>query len=531
VRRLRERKSRPDKPFAVMMANIDQIVTYCEISADESSLLGSASAPIVLLRQKADSGIALNTAPHTDMLGVMLPYTPLHHLLVHDARRPLVMTSGNLSDMPVIKDNDQALESLAGIADAFLFHNRDIHIRCDDAVWWVENSAQSELPFTHQPLRRSRGDAPYPISLNKKSPVQLLACGAEMKNTFCLLREDQAFLSQHIGEINSLESLEYFQSTYDHLRALFKVEPQIIAHDLHPEYLTTNLAYQLANTHGLECVSVQHHHAHIAACLAEHGADGPAIGLALDGTGYGPDGAVWGGEVLIADVKHFQRVCHLEYLPLPGGDTAIHRPYRIAWSYLHSTMGLIPDLPGLANTPIDERTIVLRQLERNINTPLTSSAGRLFDAVAAMLGLCAVTTYEGQAAIMLETCARKATDADIGVYTTSITPDGSIKIGEMLREISEETQYSRPITSIAMQFHNTLAHVLTNAVEHAQLRTGLNDVVLSGGVFQNRLILELIRRRLQEQGFNVLWHQKVPANDGGISFGQAVIAMHSQFRS
>src|SRR5690606_13333406 len=366
-----------------------------------AALLQSAAAPIVLLYTRPGSDIAPSVAPDNPMLGVMLPTAPLHHILLRDAGRPLVMTSGNLSDLPVITENAEALDQLGGIADAFLLHDRPIHMRVDDAVWWVDRFA-GEQDAARQPLRRARGDAPYPARLAWRSPKHLLAVGAEMKNTLCLVRGDEAFLSQHIGEVDSLEALAYFRQALDHLGGIFKVTPEVIVHDLHPAYLTTRLARELAVERDLPLVAAQHHHAHVASCLAEHGHPGPVIGVALDGTGYGPDGAIWGGEVLVADVRDYERAAHLEYLPLPGGEAAIRRPYRIAWGYLLATQGEIPDLPALAAFPEAERRIVAQQVERGINSPATSSCGRLFDAVSAMVGVCPVTTFEAQAAIALE---------------------------------------------------------------------------------------------------------------------------------
>jgi hydrogenase maturation protein HypF len=296
VARLRARKNRPDKPFAVMLASLDDIKAHCELNAEEASLLTTVTAPIVLLYRRADSTISSNVAPANPMLGVLLPYTPLHHILLRDVGRPLVMTSGNLSEMPILTSNDEALRTLGTIADAFLLHDRPIHMRCDDAVWWVDQFA-GQNDATRQPLRRSRGDAPYPVRLPWSSDIGILGVGAEMKNTLCLLRGNDAFLSQHIGEVDSLEALGYFREALDHLTDLFKIQPQVIAHDLHPAYLTTRLARELAEERGLTMVGVQHHHAHIAACLAEHGISGPVIGIALDGTGYGADGAIWGGEI------------------------------------------------------------------------------------------------------------------------------------------------------------------------------------------------------------------------------------------
>ncbi len=524
VARLRERKARPDRPFAVMMASLDEVRRHCLVNADEAALLTAVSAPIVLLYARPETTIAPNVAPDNPMLGVMLPYTPLHHLLLRDGGRPLVMTSGNLSDLPIIIDNDQARDKLGSIADAFLLHNRPIHMRCDDAVWWVDHFA-GEDDAALQPLRRSRGDAPYPIRLPWRADAPILAVGAEMKNTLCLLRGGDAFLSQHIGEVDSLEALDYCREAMDHLCRLFKVAPAIIAHDRHPDYLTTRLARELAAARNLPRVEVQHHHAHIAACLAEHGRYGPVIGLALDGTGYGPDGAIWGGEVLVADLQGYARAAHLEYLPLPGGEAAIRRPYRIAWGYLLETLGEIPNIPTLTHINPDEQQIVVTQIKHRLNTPLTSSGGRLFDAVSALLGLCPVVTFEAQAAIALELAARQADLSGVEPYPFAID-SGAIRLGAMLTQMVADLQGGRPAGAIAAAFHLTLAEMFAAAAEAVSRESGLNTVALSGGVFQNRLFLRLARERLRARGLEVLSHRQVPANDGGLSLGQAAIVLH-----
>ena len=526
VRRLRERKTRPDKPFAVMMATLDEVREHCVVNEDEAALLESPAAPIVLLYTRPESTVAPSVAPDNPMLGVMLPTTPLHHILLRDARVPLVMTSGNLSDLPIIKENDEAQEKLAHLADAFLLHNRPIRMRVDDAVWWVDRFA-GEQDAARQPLRRARGDAPYPVRLAWSSPKHLFAAGAEMKNTLCLVRENEAFLSQHIGEVNSVEALDYFRDALDHLSRVFKVTPEVIAHDMHPAYLTTRLARELAEARGLPRVEAQHHHAHIASCLAEHGHPGPVIGVALDGTGYGPDGAIWGGEVLVADVRGYERAAHLEYLPLPGGEAAIRRPYRIAWGYLLATQGEIPPLPAFDGLPEQERLIVAQQVKRGLNSPPTSSCGRLFDAVSAMTGVCTVTTFEAQAAIALELAARSVDPASVRPYPFSLEESGEIRLGELLAAISEDVLAGRPVSQIAAAFHVTIAEMAVRAAEQVRERYGLATAALSGGVFQNRLLLRLARERLRAAGFDVLTHRQVPANDGGLSLGQAVLALHS----
>ncbi|GAB4575599.1 MAG: carbamoyltransferase HypF [Anaerolineae bacterium] len=525
VARLRERKARPDKPFAVMMESLEAVRAYCEVNADEAALLTAVSAPIVLLYTRPQTDLAPNVAPDNPMLGVMLPYTPLHHLLLRDAGVPLVMTSGNLSEMPIITENAEALEKLAPIADAFLLHNRPIHMRCDDAVWWVDRFA-GEDDAALQPLRRSRGDAPYPVRMAWESPAQILATGAEMKNTFCLLRGRDAFLSQHIGEVDSPEALDYFREALGHMQKLFKVQPEVIAHDLHPDYLTTRLARELAAEWDVPRVEVQHHHAHIAACLAEQGHSGPVIGLALDGTGFGPDGAIWGGEALVADLRSYERAGHLAYLPLPGGEAAIRRPYRIAWGYLQAALGEIPHLPTLSHFNPQERGIVIQQVEKRLNAPLTSSVGRLFDAVSALLGVCPVTTFEAQAAIALELAARGADPARIKPYPFTLDDAGILHPGPILAALVADVQAGRPTPELAAAFHVTLVAMFAALAEQVRGTTGLATVALSGGVFQNRLFLRLMRDALRQRGFAVLTHRQVPANDGGLCLGQAAVAAH-----
>ncbi len=522
VVRLRRRKHRPAKPFAVMMASLEEVRIHCKLNEAEVDMLTSAAAPIVLLFRRDDSSIAANVAPDNPMLGVMLPYTPLHHLLLHDVGRPLVMTSGNLSELPILTKNDEAVRVLSDIADAFLLHDRPIHMRCDDAVWWVD--AFADEAHARQPLRRSRGDAPYPVRVAWPSAKPVLAVGAEMKNTFCLMRGGDAFLSQHIGEVDSVETLAYFRQVLGHLTRLFKIEPGLIAHDRHPGYLITRLAQELAAEKDVPLIAVQHHHAHIAACLADNAHTGPVIGVAFDGTGYGTDGAIWGGEFLIADVKDYERTAHLEYLPLPGGDAAIRRPYRIAWGYLHKTLGEIPALPAFEGLLAQEQAIVRRQAEQGLNAPDTSSCGRLFDAVSAMLGLCREATFEAQAAIALELAARRGNIAAAPPYPFTIGSDGVIHLGKMLSAIVDDIQDGAAAEQIAVAFHITLADIILEVAERLREQTNLEAVALSGGVFQNRLLLHLARERLCAAGFDVLSHRQVPTNDGGLCLGQAVIA-------
>ena len=522
VNLLRQRKMRPSKPLAIMVSSIDEVKKHCYVSDNEEKLLTSPNSPIVLLKWKVDSSVCPAVAPNLKYLGVMLPYTPLHHVLLKESELPLVMTSGNLSEEPIAKDNDEALRRLKGIADYFLMHNRDIYARYDDSVTMVER----EVP---QLIRRARGYAPYPIHLPFKSQ-QILACGAEEKNTFCLTRDNYAFVSQHIGDMDNLETIEYFESTINLYTKLFRIEPNIIAHDLHPEYLSTKYAKEsAAKSSDIKLVPVQHHHAHIVSGMVDNGLQAPVIGVALDGTGYGSDGHIWGGELLIADYKRFTRMAHLEYLPLPGATIAIKKPYRIAIGYLLSLLGdnaLEQDIPLLSRVSRPEIDIIRKQIEKKVNSPLTSSCGRLFDAVSAMIGVRSEIEYEAQAAIELEMLAYDEA-SETGHYPFSVIEQNGlslVKLGDLLAAIIRDLQRNNTKATIAARFHNTVARMILELCQVISIKTGINQVVLSGGVFQNRLLLRKAVSLLEAGGFSVFTHRQVPCNDGGISLGQAVIA-------
>jgi hydrogenase maturation protein HypF len=511
VQRLRQTKEREHKPLAVMAATLDEARRYGEISTAEATLLASVPAPIVLVRKRADSPLASTVAPGNAYLGVMLPYTPLHHLLLRDTRKPLVMTSGNRRDEPLCSTVEEAKAALDGLVDGFLFHDRPIHQRCDDSVVFVTNTGA-------QPVRRSRGYVPLPVTTPLAAPTPILAVGAELKNTFCLLREREAFLSQHIGDMGSLATRRHFVAALAHFQGLFKIQPTAIAHDLHPDYTTT----RYAQASGLPLIGVQHHHAHIAACLADNGIAGPVIGVAFDGTGYGTDGAIWGGEFLVADPRDCRRVAHLEYLPLPGGEAAIRRPYRTALAYLAALFGSIPTLAFVDEIPHTERQLTLRMIERKINTPLTSSCGRLFDAVAAIIGLRTQVTYEAQAAIEWE--AVSYTESPDGVIYPFTIGNAQVRLGPLLAAVVSDTQQRVPAGVIGQRFHHTLVEIVRTVCEQIRQKEGLTMVALSGGCWQNRLLLSATISRLQETGFSVYVHHQVPANDGGLSLGQAVVA-------
>ena len=522
---LRSRKIRSSKPFAVMIATLEAIKKHCLVSPEEQQLLQSPECPIVLLRwQGSSSDISPVIANNLKYLGVMLPYTPLHHLLLSEARLPLVMTSGNLSEEPIAKDNDEALTRLQGIADYFLLHNREIASRYDDSVYMVESTPRA--------IRRARGYAPNPISLPFQSK-QILACGAELKNTFCLTKDKHAFISQHIGDMENEETLEHFKNTISLYKKLFRIDPEIIAHDLHPEYLPTKYARQAGAEQGLSLIPVQHHHAHIVSCLVENKVEAPAIGVAFDGTGYGIDGTIWGGEFLLSDWRSFQRVGHLEYVPMPGGAAAIKKPYRMALSYLHTLLGEDFSLAGLNLSKFNpaELAVIRQQLRQGINCPLTSSAGRLFDAVSALVGVRAEINYEAQAAIELEMLALDRVDkSGINCYPFDIIESQGmnvIKLGELLFTIAEDVKNNIPVPIISVKFHNTVAQVITKMCQLIARESGITQVALSGGVFQNRLLLKLATVALEREHFRVLTHHLVPCNDGGVSLGQAVIANFS----
>jgi hydrogenase maturation protein HypF len=515
---LRERKGRVDKPFALMALDLETISQFAEVSKNETKLLTSKERPIVLLKKKSDSPLSKLVAPGNQSIGVMLPYTPLHYLLLIDSPMPLaalIMTSGNYSDEPIVKENDEARQHLAKLADAFLFHNRDIIARCDDSV--IRLWQGSELP-----VRRSRGYAPFPVKLPFKLPP-VLAVGGELKSTFCLTKEKFAYLSQHIGDMENLETLAAFETAVRHFEYLFRIEPQLIACDQHPNYLSTR--WGLAQEAHNSVIQVQHHHAHIGSVMAEHRlmGDRPVIGFSFDGTGYGTDGAIWGGEVLIADYAQFERVASLKYVPLPGGDASIKRPYRLALSYMWAA-GLNWDnrLAPVKACPEMEQTVLLKQLENNINTVPTSSMGRLFDAVAALAGVRQTITYEGQAAIELE--ARAGSDTSDGYQF--FYNGQAIDAAPIIRSVVDDALKGIHPAIISIRFHEAVADLILQVSIDLRNRTSLNQVALSGGVFQNVTLLELAVRHLEKAGFEVLTHNKVPPNDGGLALGQAVIAAH-----
>ncbi|WP_307802082.1 carbamoyltransferase HypF [Actinomadura violacea] len=499
VAALRARKHREDKAFAVMVPDVAAARALCEVGEAEEALLTGARRPIVLLRRRPDAALAEAVAPGNASVGIMLPYTPLHHLLVTE---PLVLTSGNVSDEPIAFRDADALERLAGIADAFLVHDRPIHVRTDDAVVRVFRGRTL-------PVRRSRGYAPEPVPIRSGPPV--LACGAELKNTFCLSRDGRAFVSHHIGDLENYETLRAFEEGVEHFRRLFDIVPEVVAYDPHPEYLSSK--YALAQE--LPTVAVQHHHAHIASCLADNGTDGPVIGVAFDGTGFGTDGTLWGGEFLIANLRGFERAGHLAPVPLPGGAAAIREPWRMAAAY-----GVPDDLP-VADRPAWDT--VKGMARRNVNSPLTSSMGRLFDAVAAVLGVRDKVNYEGQAAIELEQLADPTEQAAYRVAFDG-TEAFTVRGADLVNAAVDDVRAGVPAPMIAARFHNSVAALIVEGARRIRETTAIGTVALSGGVFQNMLLLERAVTGLEDAGFTVLTHHRVPPNDGGISLGQAAVA-------
>ena len=522
VEDLRNRKKRPSKPYAVMAADLESAKEMADISPAEADLLMSPQSPIVLVHWKKDSVICRPVAPGLKYIGLMLPYTPVHHLLLKEAGVPLVMTSGNISEEPIARDNGEALARLSGIADYFLLNNRDIYARYDDSVTFIENNDV-------QVIRRARGFAPYPVKL-PDTAKQLLAMGADEKNTFCLVKDGYAFVSQHIGDLDNMETETHLKDTLQLYEELFRVKPEQIVHDLHPDYRSTRIGLELAAKSGLPGFGVQHHYAHIASCMADNGITGPVIGVALDGTGYGTDGNIWGSEFLVCDYKEFKRMGHLQYLPLPGGDVSTKRPYRIAIAYLLTLLGpeiLNHDLPFIRAAGDGEIRLIQRQIQQKINTPLTSSMGRLFDAVSALLGIRRVIDYEAQAAIGLEMEAYAGSAP--GNYDMDIIRNDDIyeiKIAGLLSQVVSDFKNKKPASAISSQFHNTIVKMIVDMCLRIRQDTGMEKVALSGGVFQNRLLLRETVPALTSAGFDVYTHRQVPCNDGGISLGQAAIALN-----
>lgn len=516
VANLRRRKHREAKPFAMMARDVEMIKRFCLVSAYEEELLRSQRRPIVLLRKRPGCEIPEAVAPNLTYLGFMLPYTPLHHLLLEERDGPLVMTSGNLSDEPIAYTNEEALGRLNRIADAFLLHDREIHVRCDDSVTRAWRNKEYII-------RRARGYVPHPVKLPFDFEKEILACGAELKNTFCLTHRDYAFVSHHIGDLEHFETLRSFEEGLEHFKRLFYLKPEVVAYDLHPEYLSTK--YALALDDVPVKIGVQHHHAHIASCMADNGVAGEVIGVAMDGLGFGTDGKIWGCEFLIATFRDFERVAHLRYVPMPGGANAITQPWRMAAVYLHQAFGeAFLDLDLAFTKRLDKPAWkVLRTMaSEGINSPLTSSVGRLFDAVASLLGVKDVANYEGEAAIELEAIA-DGRCAD-GYHFELAENESLIEAAPVITGIANDLLARVSPAVISAKFHNAVADLITRVALKVRAERKLNKVVLSGGVFQNMFLLERAFARLQAKGFEIYTHRHVPTNDGGISLGQVVVA-------
>ena len=506
VATLRARKHREEKPFALMAPDLEAARELVELGPVETALLRGRDRPIVLARRRHDARVARAVAPHSAELGVMLPYSPLHHLLLADVGEPLVMTSGNVSDEPIAYEDDDAHERLAPIADIVLSHDRPIQTRVEDSVLRV--AAGRPLP-----LRRSRGAVPSVLALPVPAARHVLACGAELKSTFCLARGRRAWVGPHIGDLKNAETLASFQEGVRHFERLFAVTPEVVAHDLHPDYLSTT--YALARE-GVTHVAVQHHHAHLAACLAEHGEQGPAVGAIFDGTGLGTDGTVWGGEILVGDLRGFERCGHLWPVPLPGGDQAAREPWRMACAWLKAAGDERP-LPGI--DPVRWRAVG-RLAESGLAAPITTSVGRLFDAVSALCGLRTEVTYEGQAAMELEAACDPA---ERGAYPFDVVA-GVLDARPTILAARRDITRGIDVGIVASRFHHALAAATADDLARLAGDRGIETVVLAGGSFQNRRLLERASERLAGAGLRVLVPMRLPPNDGGIAFGQAAIA-------
>jgi hydrogenase maturation protein HypF len=584
VTTLRQRKLRVDKPFALMMPDLATVEQHCFVNNAERELLESRERPIVILQRRPESPIVAAVAPNQSTIGVMLPYTPLHYLLFDSGESrgageqgsggeiltsafrllpsALVMTSGNLSEEPIATGNEEARERLAPLADAFLMHDRDIHVRCDDSVMRIydlrfmidEKSPNRQSSILRQaqdksvnrqslmPIRRSRGCAPFPVRLPWDAPP-ILATGAELKNTFCLVNGRYAFLSHHIGDLENYETLQSFEQGVDHFEKLFRVKPELIAYDLHPNYMATRYALARAEREGIPAIGVQHHHAHIAACMAEHGLTGESkvIGVSFDGTGYGDDGAIWGGEFLVADYGGYERPYHLQYIPLPGGDKAVREPWRLALAWLVKAEGGGQKAEfGVEQAVVD---IVFHQIKKGINAPPTSSMGRLFDAAAALAGLRQTVNYEAQAAIEFE---QLADPAEKGAYSFEIHQSSIVNPSTSSGQVHQSSIVNRqssiispisliqalvadrragvPIGVISARFHNGVAAMVLDVCRLIRDESGLAEVVLSGGVWQNVTLLTRAVQLLRQDEFAVYVHEKVPPNDGGLALGQTAVA-------
>jgi hydrogenase maturation protein HypF len=543
VEELRDRKGRVDKPFALMASDIEVVRSICKLGQDEERVLSSREKPIVLLEKKMqnlDLNVSRWVAPQLDTLGVMLPYTPLHHLLLNQtdlllrtepAPHLLVMTSGSLAEEPIATDDEDALLRLSPLADAFILHNRDIHLRCDDSVVRLDHGTPASDGQGHSSsstvyLRRSRGYAPYPVKLPfEVKPI--LAIGSEFQNSFCLARDRVAFMSHHIGNMENVQTYESFEQSVEHLSRIYGVQPQIIAHDLHPDYFSTQYVKQ--SVLAARRIKVQHHHAHIASCMADNGLDDRRlIGLVFDGMGYGTDDALWGGEVLLASYSDFERFAHLEYLPLPGGESAGRTPWRIAVAYAHALGLEINGLPFLQHVDKQVLNTLRQQIDKGNHFPPTSCMENLFDAVAGLTAIRNEASYDSQASMEMVALARPfVSSMKCYPFVLEATENGTIiRLKSLFAAIIQDVGNRRPIEMIAARFHKTIAEMWVDVCRRARRSTGLNEVVLSGSGWQNPIVSDLVRNGLKRDGFILYTHRHVPANDGGLALGQVVIASH-----
>ena len=518
VANLRKRKYREDKPFAVMFPDINSIRTICRVNRSEQEILESVAHPIVILHKKKTYDLAESIAPNNHYLGAMLPYTPLHYLIFNYFKKPLVMTSGNVSEEPIAYKEDAAADRLSAIADLFLTHNREIHISCDDSVVRIFNRKA-------YPIRRSRGYAPDKLIVDWQFDRHLLACGPEQKNTFALAKNNAVYLSHHIGDMENIEVLNSLIDGVSHFRKIFDIQPKVVAYDLHPDYLSTKYAHEYSQEKGIKGIGIQHHHAHAVSCMVDNKINKPVLSVILDGTGFGSDETIWGGELLLTEYHQYERLGHFRTALMPGSAAAIKNPWQMGVSYLFQCFGQkLPKLSFLKAIDDEKRKIVLKMLDKKFNSPVTSSCGRLFDGVAAITGLRNTVNYEGQAAVEFEQCIQ---NTDNSLYEFHVNSEAGKLILDwkpMIRQLVNDVANGIPLNKLSVKFHNGLTNGLLLWVRTAGEKTGIRDVVLSGGVFMNIYLLSRLKKFLEKKGFNVYTHGEVPCNDGGIALGQAVIA-------
>ncbi|RKY36383.1 MAG: carbamoyltransferase HypF [Candidatus Omnitrophota bacterium] len=524
VMQLRERKRRIHKPFALMARDLKMISQYAIFNEQEKELLLSNQRPIVLLRKKQPCEIAHSVVEDNKYLGFMLPYTPVHYLIFKDLDRPLVMTSGNITEEPIYYKDQEAFEKLKDIVDYFLTHNREIHIRCDDSVTRVFVSLDGRFHKEYT-VRRARGYVPRALSLNCDFKYPVLAVGAQLKNTFALAKDNHVFISQHIGDLDNYSAVKAFEESIPHFEKIFDIHPEVIVCDMHPEYYPSKFARKITQEGERRLIEVQHHHAHIVSCMAENNLQEKVIGIAFDGTGYGSDGKIWGGEILIADLREFKRVAHLQYVSQPGGESAVRNPWQMAVSWLHKTLeGEIFNLEFTKRIGKERVESVVSMIKNNVNSPLTSSMGRLFAGVSSILGLCDTASFHAEAEMKLE----QIQDEYCREYYRFHLKEGEnmfiIIAEEVIKHILQDLKNSVPITRISAKFHNGVVEMVYQICIKLRRRFKINKVCLSGGVFQNIFLLTRIYQRLKDRNFEVYIQGKVPANDGGICLGQAVIA-------